>query len=71
MTLSIIGGLLGILFGIGIAAAVTALGLITAKVAVSSILLSFFFSLAIGLFFGIYPAYRAANLHPMEALRSE
>jgi len=71
MTLSVIGGLLGILLGMGIAGLVTALGLITAKVSVSSILLSFFFSLAIGLFFGIYPAYRAANLHPMEALRSE
>ncbi len=71
MTLSIIGGVLGILLGIGIASLVTALGLITAQVSLSSILLSFFFSLAIGVFFGIYPAYRAANLHPMEALRSE
>jgi putative ABC transport system permease protein len=45
--------------------------LITAQVTLSSILLSFFFAVAIGLFFGIYPAFRAANLHPMEALRSE
>jgi putative ABC transport system permease protein len=71
MTLSLVGGILGILLGVGIAGLVTALGLITAKVAVSSILLAFFFSLAIGVFFGIYPAFRAANLHPMEALRSE
>jgi len=55
----------------GIAWVVTALGLITSKVSLSSIMLSFFFSAAIGLFFGIYPAYRAANLEPMEALRSE
>lgn len=71
MTLSLIGGIVGILLGMAIAGVVTALGLITAEVSLSSILLSFFFSLAIGLFFGIYPAYRAANLHPMEALRSE
>lgn len=71
MTLSLIGGIVGILLGMAIAGVVTLLGLITAEVSLSSILLSFFFSLAIGLFFGIYPAYRAANLHPMEALRSE
>jgi putative ABC transport system permease protein len=71
MTLAIVGGVIGIGLGMAIAWAVTALGLITSQVSLSSILLSFFFSVAIGLFFGIYPAYRAANLHPMEALRSE
>lgn len=70
-TLSISGGIIGILLGMAIAGIVTATGLITAQVTISSILLSFFFAVAIGLFFGIYPAYRAANLHPMEALRSE
>jgi putative ABC transport system permease protein len=71
MTLSVAGGVIGILLGAGIAAVVTLLGLITAQVTLSSVLLSFGFSVAIGLFFGIYPAFRAANLHPMEALRSE
>jgi putative ABC transport system permease protein len=71
MTLAILGGVIGIGLGSAIAWGVTALGLITSQVSLSSILLSFFFSVAIGLFFGIYPAYRAANLHPMEALRSE
>lgn len=71
MTLSIIGGLIGILLGMAIAATFTALELITAVVSASSVLMSFGFALAIGLFFGIYPAYRAANLHPMEALRYE
>ncbi|MCS6993738.1 MAG: ABC transporter permease [Anaerolineales bacterium] len=71
MTLSLLGGVLGILLGVGIAQTVSALGLINSLVTASSILLAFTFSLAIGLFFGIYPAWRAANLHPMEALRSE
>jgi len=70
-TLSISGGLIGIALGAAIAGVVTALGLITAQITLSSIMLSFFFAVAIGLFFGIYPAYRAASLHPMEALRSE
>lgn len=71
VTLSVLGGILGILFGVGIAALSTGLGLITAEVTVSSILMSFSFAVVIGLFFGIYPAYRAAGLHPMEALRYE
>jgi len=71
MTMSVSGGVIGILLGAAIAWVVTLLGLITAKVTLSSILMSFFFSMGIGLFFGIYPAFRAANLHPMEALRSE
>ncbi len=71
MTLSLIGGVIGILLGAAIATIFTALGLITAVVSMSSVLLSFFFAAAIGLFFGLYPAFRAANLHPMEALRYE
>jgi putative ABC transport system permease protein len=71
MTLSIVGGVLGIALGALIAGIVTILGLITATVSLSSVLMSFSFAVAIGLFFGIYPASRAANLHPMEALRSE
>ena len=71
MTLSVFGGVIGILLGASIADIVTLLKLITAQVTMSSIILSFGFSIMIGLFFGIYPAYRAANLHPQEALRSE
>jgi putative ABC transport system permease protein len=71
LTLSVLGGVIGILFGIGIALLMTYTGMITSQVALSNILLAFFFSLMIGVFFGIYPAYRAANLHPIEALRYE
>lgn len=71
MTLSVLGGIIGILFGSGIATLFTLTGLITAVITANSILLAFLFSLAIGVFFGLYPAFRAANLHPMEALRYE
>ena len=70
-TLSLTGGVTGVLLGIFIAWGVTYLKWITARVTLSSILMAFFFSLIIGLFFGIYPAYQAAKLHPMEALRAE
>lgn len=71
MTLSLVGGILGILLGAAIAGLVSALGLINATISMPSVAMAFSFAVAIGLFFGIYPAYRAANLHPMEALRSE
>ena len=71
MTLSLLGGIMGILLGVGIAALFAATGLIASVITADSILLAFFFALLIGVFFGIYPAFRAANLHPMVALRYE
>jgi putative ABC transport system permease protein len=71
VVLSMIGGLLGILLGTGIAALVERLGLMTTVVSTQSVLLATGFSVAVGLFFGIYPSMRAARLHPIEALRYE
>ena len=71
MTLSVLGGIIGILFGVGMALLFKATGMISSVITYDSILLAFTFALAIGVFFGLYPAYRAANLHPMEALRYE
>jgi putative ABC transport system permease protein len=72
MVLSLIGGLIGI--GLGWAGAVLISSLqddLTAVVTLQSVLLATGFSLAVGLFFGIYPATRAAGLNPIDALRYE
>ena len=74
--LSLIGGLIGIIFGwlIGfvVGKIAEASGTpFTPAVSLNAILLATVFSTAVGLFFGIYPANRAANLEPVEALRYE
>jgi putative ABC transport system permease protein len=71
VTLSILGGLIGIGTGLAISQLVSAkLGWPT-LVSSSSIMLSFAFSGAIGIFFGFYPARKAAQLDPIDALRYE
>jgi len=71
LTLSIFGGLFGILLGWAIAALVSASGVITAVLTPNNVLLAFGSAALVGLFFGIYPAYQAAGLRPIEALRYE
>ncbi len=75
MTLSVIGGVIGIGLGYLIAQIVahipTGGSTITPVMGLDNILLATLFSMAVGLFFGIYPAARAANLQPVEALRYE
>ena len=71
VTLSVLGGLLGIGIGLGSAQIVSAkLGWPT-LVSPNSIILAFAFSAAIGVFFGFYPARKAAQLDPIDALRYE
>jgi putative ABC transport system permease protein len=71
IALSLVGGTAGILLGVGVSQTITrSLGwpvMITA----ASILIAFAFSAAVGIFFGWYPARKAANLDPIEALRYE
>ncbi len=69
--LSTLGGIIGVLLGVGIALLVNASGILTARVTADSILLGLGFSMIVGVFFGVYPATRAAALQPIEALRYE
>ena len=69
--LSLIGGLIGISLGWICAALISRFSSWPAVVSPGSILVSFGFSIAVGLFFGGYPAYKAAGLNPIEALRHE
>ena len=71
MTLSGIGGIIGIGIGLGIAAVVRAMEWLPTTTPIWSIVVGFVVSVSIGLFFGIYPAYKAARLDPVEALRYE
>lgn len=69
--LSVAGGLLGIAVGIMLAETIAAVGSMATVLSPFSIIISFIFALAIGLFFGVFPAYKAANLDPIVALRHE
>jgi len=71
VVLSVVGGLLGIAFGWGVSRLINRLGAFTAVVTWQSVALAVSFSLAVGLFFGIYPARRAATMNPIDALRYE
>ena len=71
VTLSLIGGVIGILLGIGGSNAISALAEWRTVLAPSAIVLAFGFAAAIGIFFGFYPARKASRLDPIEALRYE
>jgi putative ABC transport system permease protein len=71
VALSMIGGLIGVLLGVGGAAAFTAMGDWPAVVYPEAVLVAFSVSAVVGIFFGFYPARKASRLDPIEALRRE
>lgn len=72
VTLSCIGGLIGVVLGVGISLFVAAHSTsIPVQLSLFSIVLSVGFSAATGVFFGFYPAYKASKLTPIDALRYE
>lgn len=71
VTLSCIGGLIGIIVGVGITLLVAANSSIPVDLNISAVLLAVGFSAATGIFFGFYPAYKASKLTPIDALRYE
>jgi putative ABC transport system permease protein len=65
------GGLIGVLLGLSLAKIISAATSLPSTVEPASIILAIVMSTSIGLFFGIYPANKAAKLNPIEALRAE
>jgi len=71
VVLSLSGGILGVALGVASSQIISAFVHWPTIISPSSILLATLFSIAIGVFFGLYPARRAASLHPIDALRYE
>ena len=69
--ISTTGGIIGILIGFGIAKVITLATSLPSSIDPVSIVVAILISASVGLFFGIYPANKAAKLNPIEALRSE
>ncbi|MGD0733801.1 MAG: ABC transporter permease [Terracidiphilus sp.] len=70
-TLSLVGGVIGVILGATLAESITLLISFPSKVELWSVLISLIVSTAVGLFFGVYPAAKAAQLDPIAALRAE
>ena len=71
LVLGLVGGVAGVVFGVGISLLLSNVFHWPGLISPASIVVSALFSMAIGVFFGFYPARKAANLDPIEALRFE
>jgi len=71
MTLSVVGGIIGIISGIVASKIISILKNWSSLISPGSIILAFVVSAGVGVFFGFYPARKAAQLDPIDALRYE
>ena len=71
VVISLMGGIIGIILGIGSSKLIGLASGMSTVISVPTIVMSFAFSMAIGLIFGIYPARKAAKLNPIDALHYE
>ena len=69
--MALLGGIIGIILGVGVAQLITLIFDISVDVSIGSVLLGMFMATGTGIFFGVYPASKAAKLDPIVALRSE
>ncbi len=71
MMLSVIGGLIGILFSFGVSAILVKFTTFSTLISMPIVMLAFSFACFVGVFFGYYPAQKAAQMNPIDALRYE
>jgi putative ABC transport system permease protein len=71
IAITILGGIIGVLLGVLVSYAIASLGVLQTQVTLNPVLLAFGVSAAIGIVFGYYPAKKASELNPIEALRYE
>ncbi|MDP9254721.1 MAG: FtsX-like permease family protein, partial [Verrucomicrobiota bacterium] len=71
VSLSSLGGVIGIILGLALSQVLSLVAHWPTLISMTSIIVAFFFSAAVGIFFGFYPAREAARLDPIEALRYE
>jgi ABC-type antimicrobial peptide transport system permease subunit len=71
MVLSLFGGVVGVVLGVAVAAAVQSFVGWEILIPIRAVVIAVGFSASIGIFFGIYPAHRASRLDPIEALRHQ
>ena len=69
--ITLLGGIIGIILGVLGAMGICSIANMTPSISVGTIMVASIFSCGIGIFFGIYPARKAARLSPIEALRHE
>jgi putative ABC transport system permease protein len=70
-TMALLGGVIGVILGISVAKVITLAVSFPSDVQLWSVLVGLFVATAVGVFFGVYPAHKAAQLDPIVALRAE